>query len=351
MFYVNQDVVELNRIFDQNLREGFLRLDLNENPGGLPKEFIDDVLKDVDSEFVAKYPETEPFQRKLAAELGITRDEIVLTNGSAEAIRHIIEAFTSPGGEIISVDPSYAMYAVYAKMYGRKHKKVPYRDGFTSSVSDIIDAISDETQLVIILNPNNPVGDVYTDEEVKSIIECAQKHEAFVLIDEAYLYFAPSTFIDMAISYDHVILTRTFSKLFSLAGCRLGYAVGKKEYVQLVQKLCTPHNVNAFGIRFADRIISSDGMIEDMVAKQTEGKEYLIDTLRKEGYFVNAMGGNFVFVKTKKDAADVTDRLKNEEKILVKHYTDEKYKNYIRVTTGTKDIMEKFIASLQKCDK
>ena len=88
-----------------------------------------------------------------------------------------------------------------------------------------------------------------------------------------------------------------------------------------------------------------------MVAKQTEGKEYLIDTLRKEGYFVNAMGGNFVFVKTKKDAADVTDRLKNEEKILVKHYTDEKYKNYIRVTTGTKDIMEKFVASLQKCDK
>ena len=75
------------------------------------------------------------------------------------------------------------------------------------------------------------------------------------------------------------------------------------------------------------------------------------DTLRKEGYFVNAMGGNFVFVKTKKDAADVTDRLKNEEKILVKHYTDEKYKNYIRVTTGTKDIMEKFVASLQKCDK
>lgn len=351
MYYTNQDVLELDRIFDQNLREGFLRLDLNENPGGLPKDFIDEVLKDVDSEFVAKYPETEPFQRRLAAELGITRDEIVLTNGSAEAIRHVIEAFTSPGGEIISVDPSYAMYAVYANMYGRKHKKVPYRDGFTSSVSDIIDAITDETQLVIILNPNNPVGDVYTEEEARSIIEAAQKHEAFVLIDEAYLYFAPSTFINLATEFDHVILTRTFSKLFSLAGCRLGYAVGQKEYVQLVQKLCTPHNVNAFGIRFADRILSTEGMIDEMVKKQTEGKEHLINTLKEKGYFVNAMGGNFVFIETKTDAGEVTKKLKADEKILVKHYTDEKYKKYIRVTTGTKDIMDRFITSLEKCDK
>lgn len=351
MFYQNQDVVELNRIFDQNSREGYLRLDLNENPGGLPQEFIDDVLKGIDPEFVAKYPETEFFQRELADMLGVTRDEIVLTNGSAEAIRHTIEAFTSPGGEIISVDPSYAMYDVYARMYGRKHLKVPYREGFSANVDDIIDAISDNTEMVIILNPNNPIGDVYTEEEVRRVIDKAQQHEAFVLIDEAYLYFAPSTFIDLATEYDHVILTRTFSKLFSLAGCRLGYAVGKKEYVQLVQKMCTPHNVNAFSLRFADRILNTPGMVDEMVAKQTEGKKYLVDTLTEKGYFVNAMGGNFVFIETKNDAFEITDRLKSEYKILVKHYTDDNYKKYIRVTTGTRDIMEKFITSLLDCDK
>ena len=351
MYYINEDVKNLNRIFDQNLREGYLRLDLNENPGGLPEDFIKKTLSKVNQEFISKYPETEPFQRKLAEKLGVTRDNIVLTNGSAEAIRHIFEAFTRPGGKIVSVDPSYAMYEVYAKMYGRNHVKVPYKSGFSVNVQDIMNAIDDETDLVILLNPNNPIGDVYTKEEVEMIIGKAQSHEAFVLIDEAYLYFAPTTFIDYVMQYDHVIMTRTFSKLFSLAGCRLGYAVGKAEDVQLIQKLCTSHNVNAFGILFADSILSEPGMLENMIQLQIEGKKHLVDTLTERGYFVNALGGNFVFIETKTDAANITKRLKDECKILVKHYGSDEYKKYIRVTTGTVDIMDKFIEALIAIDK
>lgn len=342
MYYVNEDVKNLNRIFDQNSRENYLRTDLNENPGGLPEDFIREVLSSVDQEMISKYPETAEFQSYLADYIGVKPEQICLTNGSAEAIRHIFEAYSRPGGKIVSVAPSYAMYAVYAKMYGRRHVGVTYDEKFGISIDRIIEAIDDDTDIVVILNPNNPVGDVYTNEEAERIIEAAQKHEATVLIDEAYYYFYPNSFIDFVNKYEHVLLTRTFSKLFSLAGCRLGYCVGRAEDVALVQKLCTPHNVNAFGIKFAYEIMKKDGMIEELVRQQLEGKKYLVDQLKERGYHVNALEGNFVFIEPKMNAGELTKKMK-ENRVLVKHYANSAYENYIRVSTGTKEIMQKFL--------
>ena len=350
MYYVNQDVLNLNRVFDQNSREGYLRVDLNENPGGLPVDFIKEVLADVDQEFISKYPETAEFQEFLAKYIGVQANEICLTNGSAEAIRHIIEAYTRPGGKIVSVAPSYAMYEVYAKMYGREHVPVTYADEFKVNIEDIISKITDDTDLVIILNPNNPIGDVYTYEEAARIIETAKQHEATVLIDEAYYYFYPNSFIDFAINNDHVFLTRTFSKLFSLAGCRLGYCVGRKDGIELVQKMCTPHNVNAFGIKFAQTIMQKEGMVDSLVKGQLEGKKYLVDTLVANGYHVNALEGNFIFIETKTDAGELTKKLK-KHKVLVKHYTNPPYDTLIRVSTGTKDVMQRFLDVFLEQDK
>lgn len=349
MYYINENIRHLNRIFDQNSREGYLRLDLNENPGGLPEEFISSILSDVDSEFVAKYPETKEFTEKLAAFIDVKPDEICLTNGSAEAIRHIIEVYTQPGGKIVSVAPSYAMYAVYAKMYGREHVSVPYNKNMEVTAQDIIDKIDDDVDLVVVLNPNNPIGDVHSNEDLERIIEAAQKHYATVLIDEAYFYFYPNSFVEYAKKNKHVFLTRTFSKLFSLAGCRLGYVVGQAEGISLIQKACTPHNVNGFGMKFAQAIIE-EKMIDSMVKEQLEGKAYLVRSLEENGYLVNAREGNFIFVKPKTDAKSLTAKLK-EHKILVKYYDNEMLGEFIRITTGAKDIMEKFINVLFEIDK
>lgn len=350
MYYVNEDVKQLNRIFDQNLREGYLRMDLNENPVGLPQDFINRVLSNITPEFVAKYPETEPFQRFLAEYLGISRDEICLTNGSAEAIRHIFECYSRPGGKIVSVSPSYAMYEIFAKMYGRIHVPVPYKDEFKVDIEDILAAIDDDVDIVVVLNPNNPVGDVHSEEDMQRIINKAKKHEVTVLIDEAYYYFYPHTFEHFALENDHVFLTRTFSKVFSLAGCRLGYLIGKKEGVQLVQKLCTPHNVNAFSMKFAHTILSTPGMIDELVNIQLEGRNYLIDTLRDKGYNVASSKGNFVFIETKTDAGEVAKKLK-ENRILVKYYPNSKYSKFIRVSIGEKSIIEKFLNVFYAIDK
>lgn len=352
MYYLNENVKNLNRIFDQNSRENYLRMDLNENPNGLPIEFIREVLSTVDVELISKYPEHLEFTQKLGKMIGAEVNQICLTNGSAEAIRHIIEAYSRPGGKILSVAPSYAMYGVYAEMYGREHVTVEYDDNFNINVDDIIAKITPDIDLVIVLNPNNPIGDVYTYEEMDRIIAAAKESEATVLIDEAYFYFYPNSFIKYALENDHVFLTRTFSKLFSLAGCRLGYAVGQAEGIEMIQKLCTPHNVNAFGMKFAQAIMEKEGMIDELVAKQLEGKKYLVDNLREKGYEVIANEGNFVFIKPNTDAETVVKRMKEEKRILIKFYHNIGGKgDFLRASTGEKELMQVFIDALVEIDK
>lgn len=350
MYYLNENVKNLNRIFDQNSRDGYLRMDLNENPGGLPEEFVREVLSSVTPELVAKYPETKEFTEKLGKFIGADLNQICLTNGSAEAIRYVIEAYTRPNGKIVTVSPTYAMYEVYANMYGREYVPVYYSDDLQITENDIISKIDKDTDLVIVLNPNNPIGDVYTNEQMQKIIDAAKQNEATVLIDEAYYYFYPNSFIKFALENDHVFLTRTCSKLFSLAGCRLGYVVGQADGIAMIQKLCTPHNVNAFGLLFAQAIFEKEGMLDQLVEKQLEGKRFLVNTLKEHGYLVNAHEGNFIFIKTNLAAQEVVKRLK-ERKILVKYYNLGKMGEFVRVSTGTKDLMEYFIKILLEVDK
>ena len=138
MYYLDKNIKTLNRIFDQNKRAGYLRLDLNENPEGLPQEFINEVLRDVSPDFVAQYPETLEFTQVLAQYLGTDIEHLCLVNGSSEGIRQIIEAFTSPDGKIVGVSPSYAMFEVYSKMYGRNFIPVKYTENLEMPVDNIL---------------------------------------------------------------------------------------------------------------------------------------------------------------------------------------------------------------------
>jgi len=352
MYYLDSKIESLYRIFDQNERKDYLRLDLNENPGGLPEEFIDSVLSDVTPQFVAQYPETLHFTEVLANYLGTDISHICLVNGSAEGIRYIIQAFTGLGGRIVGVVPSYFMFQVYSEMYGREFIKVPYEEDLTMKVESIITALTDDTQLLILLNPNNPMGNVYSDEEFERILNAAQEKKITVLIDEAYHYFYPKTFIKYALEGEHIFITRTFSKLFSLAGCRLGYVVGWPDGVKMVQKMCTPHNTNAFAMKFAEAIITTPGMVESLVANFNAGREYLMLWLDEHGYSHKGEAGNFIFIKPKTDAQTIVDRMKSEKKILIKTYAGVgEFGDCLRVSIGEKKYMEQFTAALEDLDK
>lgn len=351
MYYLDERIEKLYRIFDQNARKDYLRLDLNENPGGLPQDFINEVLKDVTPQLVAQYPETLQFTEKLAKFLGTDIQHLCLVNGSAEGIRYIIQAFTSEKGRIVGVVPSYFMFQVYSEMYGREFVKVPYNEDLTMDVNNIIREMTDDTQLLILLNPNNPMGNVYSDEEFEQIFRVAKEKQISVLVDEAYHYFYPNTFIKYALEKEHVFVTRTFSKLFSLAGCRLGYVAGWPEGVKMVQKLCTPHNTNAFAMKFAEKIIETPEVLHSLIENFNEGRKYLIETLDSNGYPHKGDAGNFIFIKTRTDAEVIVKRMKDEKKILIKSYPNVgNFGTCLRVSIGEKKYMQQFCEALFALD-
>lgn len=351
MYYTNEQIVDLVRVFDQNERKGYLRLDLNENPGGLPQEFIDSVLKEVDPAFVSQYPETLRFTQLLARHLKTDISHLCLVNGSAEGIRYIIQAFTSAGGKIVGVVPSYFMYQVYSQMYGREFVNVSYNDDLSMDINNIISKLTDDTQMLILLNPNNPMGNVYSSEEFERILAVCQKRKITILVDEAYHYFYPKTFIKYALNERRVFITRTFSKFFSMAGCRLGYVVGHPEDVKLVQKFCTPHNTNAFAMLFAEKILESPEILDSLNAKFNSGRDFLISTLDENGYRHKGEAGNFIFIEPKTDANMIVERMKKEYKILIKSYENVgEFGTCLRISIGERKYMEMFLNALMICD-
>lgn len=352
MYYLDPKIEKLYRIFDQNERKDYLRLDLNENPGGLPEDFIKEALSGITPQFVAQYPETLHFTEVLADFLGTDISHLCLVNGSAEGIRYIIQAFTAPEGRIVGVVPSYFMFQIYSEMYGRNFVKVPYEEDLTMNVNNIIKELTDDTQLLILLNPNNPMGNVYTEEEFEKVLKAAREKQITVLVDEAYHYFYPKTFIKYALEQDHIFITRTFSKLFSMAGCRLGYVVGWSEGIKMVQKMCTPHNTNAFALRIAEAVIKTPGMLDELIRKFNEGRSYLVEELDKNGYAHKGDAGNFIFIKPKTDSQKIVDRMKAEKKILIKSYPDVgEFGNCLRVSIGEKVYMKQFMSALLEIDK
>lgn len=351
MYYLNDRIRTLERIFDQNERKDYLRLDLNENPGGLPQEFIDKVLAGITPRFVAQYPETLHFTEVLAEFLGTDIRHLCLVNGSAEGIRYVIQAFTSEHGRIVGVVPSYFMFQVYSEMYGRDFVKVPYNEDLSMDVENILREMTDDTQLLILLNPNNPMGNVYSDEEFDRILEAAKRKQITVLVDEAYHYFYPKTFIRHALEGEYVFVTRTFSKLFSMAGCRLGYVAGWPEGIKMVQKLCTPHNTNAFAMKFAEEIIAHPEVLQSLIDTFNEGRRYLLETLDAHGYPHKGEAGNFLFIKVKTDAPTLVSRMKAEKHILIKSYPNVgEFGTCLRVSIGGKRYMEQFCQALFELD-
>lgn len=352
MYYLNENIKDLVRVFDQNERKDYLRLDLNENPGGLPEDFVNKTLAKITPRLIAEYPETRHFSEVLSGYLGTTPDHIVLVNGSAEGIRYIIQAFTSVNGQIVGVVPSYFMFQVYSEMYGRDFVQIPYTEDLQMPAERIISYLTNDTQMLILLNPNNPMGNVYSDEEFEGIMEICRQKQITVLIDEAYHYFYPKTFIKYALNERHVFVTRTFSKLFSMAGLRLGYVVGMPEDIQYVQKFCTPHNTNAIGMLFAEEIIKTPGMIDDLEEKFHEGRDWFIKALDENGYRHKGEAGNFLFIKPKTNAQTIVDKMKSEKKILIKTYKNVgEFGDCLRVSIGEKKYMQKFMKALLELDK
>ena len=350
-YYVNEEIKNCVRFFSEEGRAEYLRMDMNENPEGLPREFVDSVLAEITPEILATYPEPGHFCRKYAALLGVKPGQICATSGSDTAIRYIMETFVQKGAKVVTVTPTFEMYRVYCKMYGYEHVGVPYNSEFKIEIEDILNAIDDRTDLVVLLNPNNPIGRNFTEGEVRAVAERAAQCRAVMVIDEAYHYFYPNTFIKLIDEYDHLLLLRTFSKLFSLAGCRLGAVIGSEQLVEYINHVRSSAEVNTVALLFGERLMDHPELIDELIRVEKEGRRFLLEELEKHGYTYHDQEGNFLFILPKTDSAKVAARLREEHKILIKTYGNPLLSKYIRITTGSKRVMDKFLKAFLAADR
>ena len=350
MYFVNEDIKNCVRVFPEQGRYDYARYDMNENPEGLPQWFVDEVLAEITPEFLATYPEHDKFREMYAKYIGVNPENVAVTNGSDMAIRFAMEVFARKGASVVTVAPSFEMYWVNCTMLGLKHVPVSYEPDLTMNVDKIIEAIDENTDIVVLLNPNNPVGNVYTEEEARRIIERAREVEAVVIVDEAYHYFYQHTFLPFIHEYDNVMVFRTFSKLLSLAAVRLGMMIGNETLIGYARKSMPSFEVNAIALKFGEHMMQHTELIEELMHTEAEGKAYLVEELSKRGYETNVSHGNFVFIVPKKPAAEVALALR-EKKILIKTFGNEFLKKYVRISTGSKKSMKYFLDAFLEADQ
>lgn len=349
--FINKNIKSTNRVFPMQGRYGYYRFDMNENPEGLPKDFVVDVLKNVTPEFLSIYPEPDRFLRKYAKYIGTDVENVLATNGSDMAIRYLLETFGESGKEVVTASPSFEMYWVNCKILGLKHVPVPYESDLTFKVENILKAITNDTRIIVLLNPNNPIGNVYSLKEVQKIIKKAETVGALVIIDEAYHYFYDGTFINMVFEHDNVAVLRTFSKLFSLAACRLGVIIASKGIIDYVKKAKLTFDVNSIALLFGEKIIGNDELEKRLIDIEKEGKKFILESLSKRNYECRDCRGNFIFVVPRHDSELVAKRLEQEEHVLVKTFSNPFLKKYLRVSIGSKESMKVFLKAFLKVDK
>ena len=349
-YHVNEYIKNTVRVFPMQNRYGMHRYDMNENPEGLPKEFVDSVLKEITPEFLAIYPEPDRFLHKYAKFIGAEYENVLTTNGSDMAIRYLLETFGEVGKEVVTVAPSFEMYWVNCCILGYKHVPVAYEPDLTIKIENILNAINDNTRIVVLLNPNNPVGNVYTEEELQQVIARAKEVGAIVIIDEAYHYFYPNTFIEHALKDENVVVLRTFSKLFSIAACRLGVIISNPEIIHYIKNARLTFDANSIALLFAERILDHPEMVDELIRIEREGKAYTLEELQKKGYECRDCRGNFIFVKPHHNAKEIAKRLEEEKQVLVHPYGNELLKDYLRVSVGSKKAMQIFLDAFLEVD-
>ena len=350
MYYVNENIKELYRVKFHDERANVLRLDMNENPEGLPEEVFRKVMKKISPEYIAKYPEKDRLMEILAEHNQIDYENISVTAGSDEAMRLIFQCFGEQGKKLLTVTPTFEMYGVYAGMFGMKHEMVDYEEDYTIDTAKFLNAIDQETGLIILVNPNSPVGYIYSEKDVREVIEKGKEAGAIVVVDEAYHYFYASTFVQLIKEYDNLLVLRTFSKLFSMAGLRIGYVAGERKLIEYIEKVESTFNVNTIAVLFAMEMINDQELIDRLARTEREGRIWITEKLKDAGYKTLSMEGNYVLFLPERDSRTVVEELKKKN-VWVRDYGRGILKGWVRVSTGSVACMEKFWQALVQVEK
>jgi len=273
-------------------REG-LRLDFNENTVGCSPRVLER-LRNLDAELLARYPEREPAERVVATHLSLEPDEVLLTNGTDEAIHLICETYLEPEHEALIGVPTFAMYEIYAAATGAKVIPVLGDQSFRFPADEILRRVNERTRLIAVANPNNPTGAQASQGDLLRLAK-ATPHAA-LLVDEAYFEFSGETLMTQWREVPNLFVSRTFSKAYGLAGLRIGVLAGNIEAMKLVRRVSSPYNLNSVALACLPEALADQNYIAQYVAEVLRGRERLERELRQRGIKHWPSRANFVLM-------------------------------------------------------
>ena len=326
---------------------GWIKLNTNENPYP-PSPKMMEALKSIDIAKLRLYPDPDSVELReaIAGRLGVGADNVFVGNGSDEVLALAFQAFFSGKKNVLLPDVSYGFYPVWAAMFDAGAKSVPLREDFSVDVESYKGANG-----VVIANPNAPTGIALTLGEVEKIVK--NNPNGVVIVDEAYIDFArvesAATLLDR---YENLLVVRTFSKSYSLAGLRVGFAVGGNKLLdglRMVKNAFNSYPVGRLAQTGAKAAFCDVEYWDETRKRIIETRDRTAASLRELGYGVTDSQTNFLFMKAE-NASTLYEYL-FDNRILVRYWNQPKINGYLRITVGTDTEMEAFIECIERQTK
>lgn len=322
-----------------------LRMDFNENPIGCSPA-VRRALARLSSAEISAYPEQETVRRKMAAHFGVRPEELLLTNGTDEALHVVVSAFVEPRDAVLLVEPTYAMYRFYAELAGARIGASRYDADMQFPWKETLAALRSGPRVFFLPNPNSPTGNLLSLPEIRRILAAAKR--TMVVIDEAYFEFSGVTVIPWIRRYANLIVTRTFSKAAGLAGLRLGCIFVNRDLAASMRKAQSPYPVNAAALVAAEAAMKDRAFIARTVREVRRGRRELERGLARLGLRHFPSGGNFILVRFGERAGPVVAALDREGILLRDRSGDFAGEGYVRITVGTLGHTRRLLRQLER---
>lgn len=318
----------------------YIKLNTNENPYPPSPRVLEAIAKEA-GEGLRRYPDAASrLAREEAGRLyGFDPSWIIMANGSDEVLNNLIRAFAGEGEEIAYVHPSYSYYGTLAEIQGARVRTFGLSDSF--EVVGLPERY--EGKLFFLTNPNAPLGFTYSQ---KFIAELASRVSGVLVVDEAYADFAEENSLELVRSCENVVVTRTFSKSYSLAGMRLGLAIARPEVIAALNKIRDHYNLDRLAQAAAVEALADQEYFRSCVERIKETRAWFTAEIEKLGYQVIPSSGNYVFATPPDRNGTRVYQGLYDRKILVRHFSDPKLSHGLRISIGTREEMERTVQAL-----
>ena len=328
---------------EQPKGQTFVKLNTNESPfppAPLAQKYAREEAKKLQ---LYSDPQCRDLVSMAAEKLGVAEDEILFTNGSDEVLNFAFMAFADSRGAAFA-DITYGFYPVYGELHNVNVELIPLEEDFSLDYRKYCGI----HKMIVIANPNAPTGMEIPVWQIEEILKT--NPDSVVVIDEAYVDFGGTSCYKLIKNYVNLLVVRTFSKSRCLAGARLGYAFGSKELIEDLEKLkysTNPYNVNRLSMLLGCKTVDAEPYYQEVSEKIQSARTWVVDALKDLGFQVLPSSANFIFASHPGVSGQELYTGLRQRGILVRHFTKERIKDFVRITIGTQAQMESLVAALK----